>query len=140
MRITCEYKDMDINVELEDRVCCLHGDSGEGKTFLFKILRDWFACKGMQNKFLYIDYANYCNVDIASPKFQDKDALIIFDNADLYRDIVSDAVHNSKATIIVVIKTIVGLFSGCDFGRYAITHSSNEIDVRKKHYENNFRR
>lgn len=132
MRIEYDEKDIHFSVELDDRLCLLYMSSGEGKTLLFRTLSK-AVYESWRDRYYYYDYTMINRVLDDMNKYQDKENIIIFDNADLYTDSIIKVIKNSKARIIVVTKSLVwlGKYSS-EFGRYYIEHTTDRVAMRKK--------
>lgn len=132
MRIGYDEKDIHFGAELDDRLCLLYMSSGEGKTLLFRTLsravyESWY------HRYYYYDYTMVNRVLDDMNKYQDEENIIIFDNADLYTDSIIKVIKNSKATIVVITKSLAWLGKyNAKFGRYYIEHTTDCVTMRKK--------
>lgn len=131
MRI--EYKEVDIDfvAEFEDKLCLLYMTSGDGKTLLFKTLskavyENWYP------RYYYYDYTMMNRVLDDMDKYLNSSNIIVFDNADLYKDDILKILEVAKATIVVITKSLDWFDKyEDDFGHYYIEHTSDCVVMRK---------
>lgn len=131
MKIEYKEPDIDFVAEFNDRLCLLYMTSGDGKTLLFKtfnkaVYEDWHA------NYYYYDYTMMDKISSNTDKWLNPNNIIIFDNADLYPDNVLEILKISKATIVVITKSLdwLGVYEE-SFGHYYIEHTSDCVAMRK---------
>lgn len=127
MKKIIEYKEMDITFRLiiESNRCALCGMSGEGKTVLFSTLTESVNSDWHKNYFYY-DYTNInsLNKDI----LKNENNIVVFDNVDLYIDVIKDIIKESKSIVIICVKSMYK-FNGMNFMRYRIRHTNDLIQM-----------
>lgn len=131
MKIEYKEPDIDFVAEFNNRLCLLYMTSGDGKTLLFKtfnkaVYEDWHA------NYYYYDYIMMDKISSNTDKWLNPNNIIIFDNADLYPDNVLEILKISKATIVVITKSLdwLGVYEE-SFGNYYIEHTSDCVAMRK---------
>lgn len=133
MNMRIEYKEPDIDfvAEFEDRLCLLYMTSGDGKTLLFRtfnkaLYEDWHY------NYYYYDYTAKDKILGIMDKCTNPNNIIIFDNADLYTGSVLKVLEVSKATIVVITKSLdwLGIYEE-SFGHYYIEHTPDCVAMRK---------
>lgn len=82
-------------------------------------------------KYLYFNWENYHTINMNDDRFRNEEFLVVFDNADLYKDIVSALVPNNKCTFIVIVKIFSGISLGNEFGMYKINADDHNIEMVK---------
>ena len=77
-----DYLGVTLSIVLEDKFCIFNGNSGDGKTFLFKVIKS--LCIPRNLKCVYVDY-NYKDSTLEgfAGLFKDAD-IVCLDNAELY--------------------------------------------------------
>ena len=77
-----DYLGVPLSIALEDKFCIFNGNSGDGKTFLFRVIKS--LCIPRNLKCVYVDY-NYkdSTIDGFAGLFKDAD-IVCLDNAELY--------------------------------------------------------
>lgn len=119
---------MNFKLDIKDRVCLLCSDSSEGKSFMFKIMQ---SAECNFDKYLYFNWENYHMINMDDDRFKNEEFLVVFDNADLYKDTVSALVPNNKCTFIVIVKTFSEISLGDEFGMYKINADDHNIEMVK---------
>lgn len=102
------YNGLHFSVEFKDNLSVLNDLSGTGKTFLFKVLKEY--CREHDISCIYCNYefADYKKENIIN-LCKDND-IVIFDNADLYlTDEILEAVRNPSRLVVVSIKNLFSL-------------------------------
>lgn len=122
---------IDFSIQFDDRVNLLTGHSGTGKTFMLKMMADYFMLEGVSCAFF-----NRKTMELSQKAMKEacigKD-VIIFDDADLYLtqellDYASDV-----GTVIVSMKSFYTLgFKSLGF--YLVEYSENRLEVRRRRF------
>ena len=131
MQIVYNQPDIQFELDIEDRVCVLYNKSGEGKSFLFKSLRNNMH-KEFSDNYYYFDYSNYNSISENHPMFKNSKSLIVFDNADLYIKDYRELIKNSCAIFIIITKHIYDTVSGLTYTKYSITHTQNKVIISRR--------
>ena len=132
MRIEHSEKDINFVAELNDRLCLLYMTSGEGKTLLFRTFNK-AVYEPWHSRYHYYDYTTMDKVLDDTSKYLNPNNVIVFDNADLYRDSVLKAIKGSKATFVIITKALYWLMIYEDeLGYYCIDHTSDYVMMREK--------
>ena len=79
MKIKENYCGLEVEADLKDRVCVFHDDSGEGKSFLFGLVKTF--CNDHKISCTMIDSKNS---DVLKKLDLTESSIFILDNADLY--------------------------------------------------------
>lgn len=121
---------VNFDVCIEDKVNLFSGLSGEGKTFLFKILKVYLKINGVSCICFNNTATDFSESTIK--KICTGKKVIIFDNADLYltQELLDYAIEIAD-TVIVSMKLYCRLrFDLYNF--YAINYSGNSLVVRRE--------
>lgn len=127
-----ELADVKVDVNFENNINIIMDNSGTGKTYLFKILSDYFNVSGKPSISInYKDDINNVNNKLSSKEVRDENCVILYDNADLTLD--SEIFYKLKecaATKIIIIKSRRNIHSG-DVGFYKVIYNNATISTRK---------
>lgn len=122
------FSGVHFDVSFEDKVNLFSGASGEGKTFLFTVLDEYLAERGVSYCHFdsrVVDYTEEQLIDLCTNK-----SVIIFDNADLYltQNLLDFAIEMAD-TVIISMKLYCRLrFNSYNF--YAVRYNGNSLVVR----------
>lgn len=118
---------IDVHIELNHKVCVLFSDSGEGKTFLFSILKN--ISPTLNVNVTYVDYS-FARSSSLTEMVSGDDELIILDDVDLYAEKCGKVLSKENvATKIVVAKRVTNLHISDDFAFYKLESSSDRICI-----------
>jgi hypothetical protein len=121
-------RDLEYKLEFKNRICYIIDESGTGKTFLFKNLRNY--CLNNNIDFTFIDY-NYANKseDEVINVCRNCTEIIILDNADLY--LTPKIIDNLRAKLVIAsLKSSIGLRTD-ETGNYELVQNGNVISVKR---------
>ena len=118
MKKEFRFIDLTYTIDLQDKVCVLMGNSGEGKTFLFDKIFDLQQSCDLVYRFF--NWKNYKTINWDELKLLDESALIVFDNADLYLVGQKDNVDSLRATVIISCKFWWDMVSRDKFEYYKV--------------------
>lgn len=131
MKIEYKEKDVDFVAELDNRICLLCLSSGEGKTFLFRTLNT-AICEPWHSRYYYYDYTTMDKILNDMNVYLNPNNIVIFDNADLYRDDILTAVKNSKSSFVIITKSLYWLSTYMnELEYYHIEHAHNYVRMMK---------
>lgn len=130
MKIDCNFKEIHFELNVEDRVCVLYMNSGEGKTFLFKELKKAINA-AWAPKYHYYDYTDYGRMNWNSNVLYEKGNIVIFDNPDLCQERILSVIKKSEACIVVPTKSLAWLCEIRDKALYHVEHDTNNVVMRK---------
>lgn len=130
MNINMKVSGIDFDLSLEDNLILFTGLSGDGKTFMFKCLKEYLNITMGTNCVLFNSSA------IQYPESAIKDIckcakVVIFDNADLYltQNVLDYAVSNVDIVIVSMKLYFTLNFNG--FSMYTVDYKDNSLRVRK---------
>ena len=124
------FNGIDFDVRFENKVNLFSGLSGEGKTFLFTVLEDYFMLNDINYQYYNSDSLRFGIRELISGC--DGKKIIIFDNADLYltQELLDYAV-NIADTLIISMKVYCKL-KFTDYDLYEVNYNDNRLVVRKE--------
>lgn len=100
MRIDENYCGLRVNANFQDRICVFHGDSGQGKSFLFDLVKTF--CN--DNKISCIMISSK-NSDVLKKLDLTESSVFILDNADLYMSTdLFNKIKNSSSLFLISAK------------------------------------
>lgn len=129
MLIQTKYNNIEIDVSIPHGVSVFSGDSGNGKSYLFRILKSY--CQDNYDSFLYL---NYDFKDITFEKFKvlSKDIkLFLLDNADLY---MTSEIWNYLLSLdcyCMIVLRHLSEYSTSSINYNLISYSNNKLKVRQ---------
>lgn len=100
MKINENYCGLKVEANLQDRVCVFHGDSGQGKSFLFDLIKTFcndhkISCTMISSK----------NSDVLKKLDLTESSVFILDNADLYMsNVLFSKIKNSNSLFLISAK------------------------------------
>ena len=130
MDINMKVSGIDFNLSLADNLILFTGLSGEGKTFMFKCLKEYLGTTEGINCVLFNSSA------MQYPESAIKDIcrgakVVIFDNADLYltQGVLDYAVNNADVVIVSMKLYFILNFNG--FTMYTVDYKDKSLCVHK---------
>lgn len=126
------FSGVHFDVLFEDKVNLFSGVSGEGKTFMFKMIKTYLKVKGVFCFYICSEMLDL-PLEIMKSACRGK-SVIIFDNADLYltQDLF-DSVVKTADTIIISMKSPYKLVMS-DVGFYSLNYEADNLCTRKNIY------
>lgn len=121
---------INFDVSFNDKVNLIRGNSGTGKTFLFRVISDY--CVNNRIPCAYVDYKIISNSDkdFILNYCKNKD-IIILDNADLYLDnILLKMLKSLRGTIVLSKKSSYGLDS-IDMNLYTVSYDGKDLKTKR---------
>jgi hypothetical protein len=121
-------RNLEYKLEFENRICYIIDESGTGKTFLFRNLRN--HCLNNNIDFTFIDY-NYANKseDEIINACRNCTEIIILDNADLY--LTPKIIDNLRANLVIAsLKSSIGLRTD-ETGNYELVQDGNIVSIKR---------
>lgn len=130
LKVRTNYNDIECDILFEDKVNLFKGCSGEGKTFVFRIIKTYLKYNGVSCLFVgneMMDLSEEELILLCRGK-----SVIIFDKADLYltQRLLDYAVQEAE-TIIVSMKCFFGL-NFCKLGMYTIDYQGNSLSTKRR--------
>lgn len=124
------FSGVHFDVSFEDRVNLFSGVSGEGKTFLFTVLKEYLTETGVSYRHFDSTIADYTEEQLISLCVGRK--VIIFDNADLYlTQSLLDFATETADKVIISMKLFLRLkFRPC--GTYSVRYTENRLEVNQR--------
>ena len=136
MKIDWTFKgdsDINLHIDVTDKIAILWSDSGTGKTFMFHMLESYFVTKGITYR--KFDY-NVEGQDIEWIKQGiEKADIILLDNADLYmtRELFEYLKSSGKQAMISIKHTEkLGSFENCGF--YTVEYDGETMRTVRGNY------
>lgn len=121
------FDDFSVSCHFRHNICHFVGNSGTGKTFLFRLISAYCPTVGL--KAITIDYKNIsANTDamVAFCMFAD---VVILDNADLYNyNAILDSLRGKDRLVLVSHHEITGLHP--EDGSYAVDYTGTALTTR----------
>lgn len=133
------YKDnnVDVDLEINDNVTIIAGDSGTGKTYLFNRLKsifkiyannkfkpDFIYCNRQMNEFIFINNDNVNDL-LLYLNNSNKHFIYIIDRAEIFfTEEIINLINNSSSTFIIFARNIPGL--KCRLSSYCYLKSWEE--------------
>ena len=130
MNINMKVSGIDFNLSFADNLILFTGLSGEGKTFMFKCLKEYLNTTMGTNCVLFnssaMQYPESAIKDICKGA-----KVVIFDNADLYltQNVLDYAVSNVDIVIVSMKLYFTLNFNG--FSMYTVDYKDKSLCVRK---------
>lgn len=130
MNINMKVSGIDFNLSFADNLILFTGLSGEGKTFMFKCLKEYLSTTEGINCVLFnssaVQYSESAIKDICKGA-----KVVIFDNADLYltQNILDYAVSN--ADIVIVSMKLYFTLNFRGFAMYTVDYKAKSLCVHK---------
>lgn len=129
------YGEISVKVSLPQRINVVRGNSGMGKTFLAKVLRQ-LVLKGYD--VVSIRFDNYKAVSCEQISTFGDNTLLIIDNADLYMSKeLQHAILNNTATCLIYTRD-TRFFNITNSALCVVRYVGKELSIREFRYEDNF--
>lgn len=130
LSINSEFNGITFKVEFKDKINLFNGNSGEGKTFLFKMLDGYFEIEEVAYSHFDSRFANCTESQLIS--LCTSKSVIIFDNADLYltQPLLDFAVKTADTVIISMKNPYELSMSGTGF--YSLNYESHSLSTRRR--------
>lgn len=126
------FNGIHFNVSFEDKVNLFDGNSGEGKTFMFKMIKTYLKVKGVSCFYICSEMFDFPLETIKS--ICRGKSVVIFDNADLYltQDLL-DSVVKTADTIIINMKNPYNLVMS-DVGFYSLNYDTDSLCTNRESF------
>lgn len=127
----CNPSKMHIHGVLSHRVCVFRGDSGSGKSYLFKILYSYWLSQGVPCSCINLAGVLGSRVKLSNLFNVEPGTILLVDNGDLVPSkILLDALMTCPAGLVLVTNrgAIPRKFEGI-VGRYSVQYDDKSFDI-----------
>ena len=121
------YSKVNFNVCFKDKICILNGQSGSGKTFLLKVLQEYFNLNGVSSYRVYSDIDMLKDKEVLEYLIKDYEILLL-DRADLYMSWdIYKKILESDVTAIICMRRLSIIKDKSNMGVYDVVYEGDRL-------------